>query len=104
MASLWDSLKSVRMSSVLIFSNAFVRSLNATSIAHIPKKIGAKEVHDCRPISPLGSFYKILSKVLAGRLKKIIEKLGSTHQLAFIKGKQIIYAHTHLLMNVKTPG
>lgn len=43
-------------------------------------------------LSLVGGFYKILSKVLAGRLKKIIGKLISPHQLAFIKGRQIIDA------------
>lgn len=42
----------------------FEKSFNATFIALIPKKIGAKELMDFRPISLIGSIYKILSKVL----------------------------------------
>ena len=43
----------------------FEKSLNATFIALIPKKNGASNIKDFRPISLVGSVYKILSKVLA---------------------------------------
>lgn len=68
---------------------SFVKSLNATFIALIPKKKGAVEVKDFRPISLLGSVYKIISKLLAERLKAVISKLVSSNQNAFIKGRQI---------------
>ena len=47
----------------------FEKSLNATFIALIPKKNDASNIQDFRPISLVGSLYKILSKVLANRLK-----------------------------------
>ena len=50
------------------------------------------EVQDFRPISLLGSVYKILAKLLAERLKMVIDKLISHNQNAFIKGRQIIDA------------
>ena len=43
----------------------FEKSLNATFIALIPKKIDAFNVKDFHPISLVGSVYKILAKVLA---------------------------------------
>ena len=43
----------------------FEKSLNATFIALISKKNGASNIKDFRPISLVGSVYKILSKVLA---------------------------------------
>ncbi|CAI8601785.1 unnamed protein product [Vicia faba] len=36
----------------------------------IPKKKNLEKVSDCRPISLIGSIYKVISKVLANRLKK----------------------------------
>ena len=42
----------------------FEKSLNATFIALIPKKNGASNIRDFRPISLVGSVYKILVKVL----------------------------------------
>ncbi len=38
----------------------------------------------------MGSVYKILSKVLANRLKSVLEKIVSSSQNAFIRGKQIL--------------
>jgi len=65
----------------------FERSLNSTFIALIPKKKGAKELRDFRPISLIDSMYKIFSKVLTERLKKVMSKLVDSQQLAFIKGR-----------------
>ena len=50
----------------------FEKSLNATFLALIPKKVNAVSVRDSRPISLVGGIYKILSKVLANRLKRVI--------------------------------
>lgn len=46
----------------------FEKSFNTTFIALIPKKMGAKELKDFRPISLIGSVYKIISKLLTERL------------------------------------
>ena len=48
----------------------FEKSFNATFIFLIPKKNYASNIRDFRPISLVGSMYKILAKVLANRLKK----------------------------------
>ena len=58
----------------------------------IPKKSGAKDLRDFRPISLLGGLYKLLAKVLANRLKKVVGKVVSTSQNAFVKGRQILDA------------
>ena len=50
----------------------FEKSLNATFITLIPKKNDASNIRDFRPISLVGSLYKILSKVLANRLKQVL--------------------------------
>ena len=42
----------------------FEKSLNVTFIALIPKKNGASNIRDFRPINLVGSVYKILAKVL----------------------------------------
>lgn len=68
----------------------FERSFNATFIALIPKKKGAIELRDLRPISLIGSIYKILSEMLIERLKRVMAKLVNSQQLAFIKGRQIM--------------
>ena len=55
----------------------FEKSLNATFIALIPKKNNASNISDFRPISLVGSVYKILTKVLANRLKVVLDQLIS---------------------------
>ena len=53
----------------------------------IPKKEGASDVQDSRPISLVGSLYKIIAKVLANRLKRVMRKLVSNSQNAFVEGR-----------------
>ncbi len=69
---------------------SFVRSLNATFLSLIPKKANAVEVKDYRPISLVGSVYKILAKVLANRLSMVLVAVISPSQNAFIQGRQIM--------------
>jgi hypothetical protein len=65
-------------------SGKFERSLNATFLALIPKIPGAINPKDFRPISLVGSIYKIIAKILANRLKTVLEKIISKLQNAFI--------------------
>ena len=58
----------------------------------IPKKIGAEDLKDFRLICLVGSLYKLLTKVLANRLKKVMGKIVSKSQNAFVDGRQILDA------------
>ena len=68
----------------------FVRSLNSTFLVLIPKKAIAEDLRDFRPISLVGSLFKMLAKVLANRLKKVVEKVVSSAQHTFVDGRQIL--------------
>ena len=70
----------------------FVRSLNTTFLVMIPKKEGAEDFKDFRPISLVGSLYKLLAKVLANRLKGVMCNLVNKAQNAFVGGRQILDA------------
>lgn len=48
-----------------------------------------QSVSDYRRISLCNMIYKIASKVLVKRMKKVIHKLVSPYQKAFILGRQI---------------
>ena len=58
----------------------------------IPKKEGASDVQDFRPISLMGSLYKIMAKVLPNRLKRVMGKVVLYSQNAFVGGGQILDA------------
>ena len=70
----------------------FEKSFNATFIALIPKKVGASELKDYRPISLIGGVYKIIAKLLAERLKRVVSKFVNKNQMASIKRRQIMDA------------
>jgi hypothetical protein len=68
----------------------FVKSTNATFLALIPKKSRAMDLKDVRPINHVSGVYKFIAKVLANRLKKVVDKIISKPQNAFVKGIQIL--------------
>ncbi|GFZ14619.1 hypothetical protein Acr_24g0008090 [Actinidia rufa] len=70
----------------------FEKSLNATFIVLIPKKNGALDIGDYKPISLIGCIYKVLAKVLARRMAKVMDRLISANQNAFVGGRQILDA------------
>ena len=78
-------------------SEKFVKSLNSTFIVMVPKKEGAEDFKDFRPISLVGSLYKLVAKVLANRLKKVMDRVVNKAQNAFVEGKQIL--DTSLIAN-----
>jgi hypothetical protein len=88
----WDIIRSDIMGVIRYFHDmgTLAKSLNATFLTLIPKKTDAVEVKDFRPISLVGGVYKILSKVLANRLKIVLPKLISATQNAFDQGRQIL--------------
>jgi hypothetical protein len=49
----------------------------------IPKIPGVVDPKDFRPISMVGSIYKIVAKILANKLKTVLEKIISKSQNAF---------------------
>jgi hypothetical protein len=65
------------------------RWLNSANIALLPKKDGAEEVSDFRPISLIHAIAKIIAKLLALRLAPFMNDLVSNAQSAFIKKRSI---------------
>jgi len=59
-------------------------------VALIPKVSSPMAITDFRPISLLGSLYKLLAKVLAQRLAGVMNSIISKSQSAFVKGRNLV--------------
>lgn len=59
-------------------------------MALIPKIEGASELSEYRPISMVGSVYKIIYKIMALRLREVLPYLIGETQSTFVAGRQIL--------------
>lgn len=66
----------------------FEKNLNATFIAHIPKKVGTLNIKDFWPISLGIGCIRFISKVIANHLGAILGWI--ILQNAFVRGSQIL--------------
>lgn len=64
--------------------------INNTFITLIPKREGAMDIRERRPISLVGSVYKIITKALAKRIKRCMRSIIGKAQGAFVEGRQIL--------------
>ncbi|CAL1353160.1 unnamed protein product [Linum trigynum] len=87
----WDVIKEQVTEEILqaLAEGKLPPKMNRTLICLIPKVKKPKSPKDYRPISLCNVSYKILSKVLANRLRTILHKLISETQSAFVPGRSI---------------
>jgi hypothetical protein len=90
--SIWELMKGeVRVLFDQFHGNVCLpSSIFSYFITLIPKVKDPQFLGDFRPISLLGCVYKLVSKVLAARLAKVIDFLIPKTQSAFIKGRYIV--------------
>lgn len=89
--STWDVTGEDVIAAVREFfrNGRLLKDLNTTAIALIPKKPEACKLTDFRPISCCNTIYKLISKIIANRLKPILKECISRKQAAFLKGKSL---------------
>ena len=76
-----------------VFHNFHTQAMfekSASFLTLIPKKVDVVEAKDFQPISLVGGIYKIIFKVLANRLRRVVHGLISNSQNAFVKGRHIL--------------
>ncbi|GJY29375.1 putative RNA-directed DNA polymerase, eukaryota, reverse transcriptase zinc-binding domain protein [Tanacetum coccineum] len=71
-------------------SASIPRGCNSSFIILVPKVDDPLVVGDFCPISLIGSQYKIIAKILANRLSRVVSSVVGDVQMAYIKGPQII--------------
>ncbi|GJS82400.1 RNA-directed DNA polymerase, eukaryota [Tanacetum coccineum] len=88
----WDVLgKDFSLAIMWFFYHcSFAKGCNSSFIALIPKCIDPKFVNNYRPISLIGSLYKVVTKILAIRLSSVLNNLISEVQSAFLPNRQIL--------------
>ncbi|CAA7057486.1 unnamed protein product [Microthlaspi erraticum] len=88
----WGILGSEITTAILnFFESPFMpKSLNSTSLVLLQKRPGAEELKDYRPISCLNTIYKLITCLLAKKLKSILPDLIVPNQIAFVKDRLLL--------------
>ncbi|XP_071718854.1 uncharacterized protein [Rutidosis leptorrhynchoides] len=88
----WDIIKVDVVNAITWFwkNGEFSKGCNASFVTLVPKKSDPITINDFRPISLIGSFYKIVAKILSNRLRKVIPRLIGSEQSAFLKDRYIL--------------
>ncbi|KAJ0938299.1 putative RNA-directed DNA polymerase [Helianthus annuus] len=73
------------------FETGFISpGCGSSFIALVPKRKDPEGLSDYRPISLVGVVNKVISKVLANRLKKVLGSVISNSQFAFLRNRFIL--------------
>nr|GEZ81704.1 RNA-directed DNA polymerase, eukaryota [Tanacetum cinerariifolium] len=89
----WNFLEKDVVQDVYYFfqHRTFPKGSNSSFIALIPKIHNVNMVKDFRPITLIGSLYKIIAKILANRLVVVLEDIVNEVRSAFVAHRQILY-------------
>jgi len=71
-------------------SEKWHRGSNMSFLCLIPKNENLQQLGEFRPISLVACLYKIISKTLSLRMKKVIGKVIDVRQSAFLEGRGLL--------------
>eukprot|EP00253_Pinus_taeda_P011936 PITA_11936 len=88
----WEIIKTdlMRMVQGFMRKEKVGGGINSTFLALIPKENNPGTFDRYRPISLCNSSYKILAKLMANRIKPLLQKLITPAQEGFVKGRHIL--------------
>jgi hypothetical protein len=90
--SCWSVIKSdviLALRTIWLGRDQGFECLNNTLITLLPKKVGAVDLTDFRPISLVHSFARLLTKIMARWLAPGMPELVDKNKTAFIQGRCI---------------
>lgn len=91
-AACWQIIKSDFMRALQHFHREDMRGMAATNkalVSLLPKKAGAVDIKDYRPVSLISGPINFFDKILAARLAEEVPKLIGIHQSAFVRGRSL---------------
>lgn len=101
----WDQNDLLRLVQSFFSTGEADPFINRTNRIFIPKKENAESITEYRPISLCNITFKLISKLLALRIKPFISSLISASQTAFVPGRFIqdnfLIAHEATLSNMQ---
>lgn len=81
--------KSVRTLCHSVFKNHYIPpDINVTYLCLIPKNPNANFLRNFRPIGLCNTIYKIITKIIANRIKPFLDKLIIPYQSSFMKNRR----------------
>ena len=88
----WEIIKDEVVEAMAFFheSGCIPKGCNASFVALVPKVRDPTYLEQYRPISLVGVMYKVISKVLAERIKKVLAAIIDECQSAFLKDRVIL--------------
>ena len=88
---IWDIVGADFTSAILnLFKiGSIEKVLNMSWVTLILKYDGAMEMKDLRPISTVGCIYKVISKILTRRIRRVMNDLVGEAQTAFLQDRKI---------------
>nr|GEV05064.1 hypothetical protein [Tanacetum cinerariifolium] len=88
----WEVIKADLVKAVNWFADKreITKGCNSSFVTIIPKVADPIGLWDFRPISLIGCYYKIIAKLMAERVKKVVGQVVGDVQNAFIKGRYIL--------------
>ena len=68
-----------------------LKELNCTNLVLLPKVEAPVSVLDFRPIACCNTLYKVITKMLCSRMKRVLPDIISPNQSGFIQGRRIVH-------------
>lgn len=85
----WDIVGKDSIDAIKEFftSGRMLRQFNTTTIAIIPKVIGADQLHQFRPVSLCSTVYKVMARLLKKKLKLCVSDIVQRNQVGFVQDR-----------------